>query len=1111
MDTADDLVFNPEFQAWRARAADLGATRILFIGTTPEAVPEYTLRTANPPPLGIPPGAYFFKIDGAWSGLVVAGEPDGSPAWSGRLDRIEDGHPAVMAWRWFTSLWESGTPVGPRPGFDPGAVVRIEGTDDTGTVVKPGSWTRDQYVYTVRVGAQQKLFPESSLSFIDLDVDDPEQWILDPPASAEDTALRLSYYKMVSGFSDTIYSYGSTKTVFRPYQFKPVLRLKDSVHKRLLIADEVGLGKTIEAGLIWTELDHRAHMNRVLIVCPSMLVRKWRDEMRRRFGRTVRVLDRMALDEMVDLFQRGDEITPLLGVVSLERLRGSEQLERLQDTRPTFDLVIVDEAHYMRNPETATHDLGQLLSDWADSLIFLSATPLNLGRSDLFSLVNLLLPAEFADQTVFEDQLKPNARLTAAGKVLSQSRAGCERALAELRGIPALPFGDNVARRPEYTELVGLLSSAPALSSRGLAQAKRLLGELHTLSGVVTRTRKVDVPEQKAVREPRTIHVDWTDEERRFYDAVRAWATKRAKAKGAPPGFFLQMPLRQTASCIPAMIDRLDQPDLDEDDDMLASEIDADDADDDRLPEDLLAELRSMASSLNGDTKFDQFFAALQEAQRQGISQFMVFSFFKRTLGYLAGRLARYARVAVMHGDIPVEERERIMAAFRAGQVDLLLLSEVGSEGLDFEFCNALFNYDLPWNPMRVEQRIGRLDRFGQKHEKIFVYNFEVPGTIETDIFGRLYERLRVFEESIGELEPVLRDDFADLPRLAVDPRLTDAQREQRIRQLEVAFEARAREIDDLRASEAELVGIDQLLVEGLEADIEEGKYVGPNEVRNMLTALLNESPGCTLDFGDDGDVGRLVGSSDLSRRMLRTQRSSGSSMYTLGELARLLSDSEPIDVTFDSSIASSAGVELISAGHPLVLTALEQVGSTSRLQLARFGRARVSSCPRGTYCMMVYVLEVTGLRPIKRLWPVVIDTATGEVREDVANICMAALARGEMRSTSASGPVDLNTSLVAAREHLLTEMEAVKVRQREENERILAGRLAALRAEVEHKTQRAMTTLRKVSEARARRIYEGRIRNLAADLERRTTELEAKKGSGVSVTPVSVVLVRGG
>ena len=135
----------------------------------------------------------------------------------------------------------------------------------------------------------------------------------------------------------------------------------------------------------------------------------------------------------------------------------------------------------------------------------------------------------------------------------------------------------------------------------------------------------------------------------------------------------------------------------------------------------------------------------------------------------------------------------------------MLLLSQVGAEGLDFEFCNVMVNYDLPWNPMQVEQRIGRLDRFGQQHEKIFILNMHVPGTIESDIFERLYSRIGVFERSIGELEPILRDDLKDITRTLLDPTLTQAERDRESERVAVALAERAEQVREAR-------GVDEAL-----------------------------------------------------------------------------------------------------------------------------------------------------------------------------------------------------------------------------------------------------------------------------------------------------------
>ena len=135
--------------------------------------------------------------------------------------------------------------------------------------------------------------------------------------------------------------------------------------------------------------------------------------------------------------------------------------------------------------------------------------------------------------------------------------------------------------------------------------------------------------------------------------------------------------------------------------------------------------------------------ARLLELRETGLRQVMVFSFFRGTLQYLEQRLSLKMSVRLMTGLTKMDERQRVMEDFRAGKFDVLLLSQVGAEGLDFEFCNVLVNYDLPWNPMQVEQRIGRLDRFGQTSEKIFIFNMHVPGTIESDIFERLYHAHR--------------------------------------------------------------------------------------------------------------------------------------------------------------------------------------------------------------------------------------------------------------------------------------------------------------------------------------------------------------------------------
>jgi superfamily II DNA or RNA helicase len=1084
--------------------------RLLVVGSVDvaeDAAPE--IRRAEQPPGAIPGGCYFFWIDGGWVGLLVAGDCDVERV-SARHDRIEDSHPLAIARQWLDFLWPAAAPVGQRGAFEPGDVVRLLGSDAIGEITDQPSPVDDSFVYRVLVAGRVKTVTESGLERVDTGNDDPVGWVQGVRSSAQDVANRITLTKVTNALSDTLYSYGSSKTVLRSYQFKPVLRMIGSDHKRLLIADEVGLGKTIEAGLVWTELEQRSHVRRVLVVCPSMLVRKWRDEMQRRFGRTIRILDRLGLEELVEHIRSGDGESVFYGVVSLERLRSSDHLAMLESAGPTFDLVIVDEAHYLRNSETASYEVGERLSEWSDALIFLSATPLNLGQDDLFNLVSLLLPAQFPSRDIFPEQLEPNAVLTRAGRLLRDAAIDRAAIQQELEKLAEMRFGPAVVARPEYVEFTALLNR-PELTAYDRARAKRLLGDLNTLASTVSRTRRADVPEAKAIREPITIHVDWSEAEQAFYQRIWLWTWARAKAKGIPPGFAAQMPLRQTASCIPAMLQRLageQQDAVDDAEDDLGAESGIDDASawEDELVATLRAQLDDPQLIPQVDTKFDAFASALERARQLGTGQVMVFSFFRLTLEYLQLRLQDSYRVAVMHGGVDVAQREVIMERFRAGKIDILLLSEVGSEGLDFEFCNVLFNYDLPWNPMRVEQRIGRLDRFGQVNDKIFIFNFQVPGTIETDIFERLYARLKVFEDSIGELEPVLRSEFADLQRIAFDPRLSDDQRAAELRRTETAFAERAQQLDELRMAESELIGLDQLTVDGLESDLDRGRYIGREEIRVLVQRLLHRHPGSMLRL-DDGASGTIIGTGDLAQLVSKTQRIARASRFSLTELCRLLADGEPIDVTLDPDVASRTDRDLLSLRHPLVLTAIEDAQNRPELRAARYARMRIRGNQPGRYLALLSLLEITGLRPTLELSPTTIDLDRLVTVDGVGDLLLGAIARGEIDEWQLESEPDLRDQTALARSVALRELVRIEAERRASNDALVTARRTTVTAEFEFKIGRAQATLAKVSDRPTlRRLHEGRIRNLRAEESRRLADIEHGRELSANLRDVAVV-----
>ena len=219
------------------------------------------------------------------------------------------------------------------------------------------------------------------------------------------------------------------------YQFKPVLKFLGSPDQRLLIADEVGLGKTIEAGIIMNELQARTGLGRVLVLAPAALCPKWRDEMRSKFEEEFELLEAGDLRDFLRDYREHEGRTRLHGIASLELARRTEFITQLGEDRVHFDLAIIDEAHHCRNPGPRSNELASVISEDSDALLLLTATPLHLGNQDLFHILNLVAPGEFSDLGLFEERVAPNQHVNEAGRRLreGQYREAVE-ALQRLRG-----------------------------------------------------------------------------------------------------------------------------------------------------------------------------------------------------------------------------------------------------------------------------------------------------------------------------------------------------------------------------------------------------------------------------------------------------------------------------------------------------------------------------------------------------------------------------------------------------------------------------------------------------------------------------------------------------
>ena len=703
-----------------------------------------------------------------------------------------------------------------------------------------------------------------------------------------DFVKNFALSKMNEGFSDVVYSYLASRTEIQPYQFRPAARFLENASQRLLIADEVGLGKTIEAGIIFLEMKARIDLKRFLVVCPSRLRDKWCTEFRNRFGEVLTNLDANDFKEKLDEFERDGESVRFSGVISIESLRSKNIKERILEVGIRFDLVVIDEAHHFRNPTTLTRPSGQALSDATDAMILLSATPINLGSEDLYHLLNMLDEGDFPDLASFTEIQEPSKIVNHAMHVLGPEIKQQKECLNYLETLHDSPVGKEIVQHPDYSLVKGHLDSGNLLDRAKVINLRRKLSSLNPLSRIVNRTRKREVG-GGAIREAHTLYVKLTSAEHQFYEEYLEYCRLQYGVTNSNLGFVLATKERQAASCLPAVIKSLDEGDdlaydgndteLDEteDNDRLHSEPARL-----ALPDTLRARGIEIGTT---DSKFETFLESLEKVyQDNPTAHVLVFSTFKKTLSYLQEKLYQQSQwlndgIYMITGDTAITERPHQIEKFRITEgFSVLLMSEVGAEGLDFQFTDILFNYDLPWNPMRVEQRIGRIDRYGQQSEKVRIYSFVLSDTIEERILERLYKRIGIFEESIGGLEPILGDFISGLTKDIFTSNLsTEEQKikaEQSLNAIEEQRIAR-RELDEI---EDALMGQDILLSQEGDSRIENGLFLSEEELRILLESGLSERYGhVRLDDQGDGyfvlhSAGMGAMHQDIERFCVRTK-----------------------------------------------------------------------------------------------------------------------------------------------------------------------------------------------------------------------------------------------
>jgi SNF2 family DNA or RNA helicase len=531
-------------------------------------------------------------------------------------------------------------------------------------------------------------------------------------ASRELYNLRLlaEHALLVSGFDELICL---NLLQFSPYDYQ--LRAAQTMLRRFrgrgMFCDEVGLGKTIEAGLVIKEYLARNIVQRVMVVTPAALVEQWREELATKFSlpgfvTTADAEFRAAGAEAWERF-------PLL-IASLATARRAENRTRSAEIH--YDLIVVDEAHHLKNRNNASWKFINALQ--RKYMLLLTATPVENNLDELYNLITLLKPGQLKTPREFRRQF-----------VVS--------------GDPRLP------------------------KNRG--QLRALLGD------VMVRHTRGQVSIKLPPRQATTIRLDLSPEEDGFYQAVSSFVRERLKAhpesggEAEVPGLssfdghegetlrqaerFALLTLQREIGSSPSAAERT-----------LRSM--ADRAHNATRRREMLV-LADQSTRVTAWAKADALERLLATLLSDPLEKVIIFTHFRRTLDLLAERLQGLGiSLVVYHGGMDTPSKNQAITDFEH-RAQVLLSTEAAGEGRNLQFCRSMVNFDIPWNPMRIEQRVGRIHRVGQTRE-VRIFNLSARGTVEDYLLEILDQKLNMFELVIGEMDMILgqlsdEQDFEDL------------------------------------------------------------------------------------------------------------------------------------------------------------------------------------------------------------------------------------------------------------------------------------------------------------------------------------------------------------
>src|SRR6266700_4075677 len=558
-----------------------------------------------------------------------------------------------------------------------------------------------------------------------------------PPSQWE--RLHTAYQLSIAHHTNYLPGLAGSRLEIEPYQLAPVLQVMSAPQQRFLLAEDVGMGKTIEAGLIMMELIARGRGDRILIVVPAALQDQWADEMRDKFGLAFAILDNDYLTrDLLPHLPTGANPWHYANrvITSIDFAKQERILRAMKKTR--WDIIIIDEAHYLAESGSATRPLrtdrsrfGEVLAPLCDCLLLLTATPHDGYSQGFYSLLRLLDDARFASA---EDLRRDVVEQV----VIRRSK----RQIFNLDGTPR--FHGRIVHH------LDLALSDPALSAE-----RRLYDALTKYVARRWRALRHD-PDQRA-----TVGFAMMLLKKRMISSLGAIkASLRTRLEGltdetvAPDArrgllasYRAGIPLTETQR------ERIEKQLV-----VLAPGRGQQALDNERREVERLLRLAETIPP-EQDRKAALLKRTLDRFCFEQGRKVIVFTEYKDTLDYLQAYLEERGysgRIAILHGHLNRSQRLAAERLFHQPETAMLLATDAASEGLNFQQgCWTIIHNELPWNPNRLEQRNGRVDRWGQRH-KVEVYNMILADTLEGDILLRLQKKLEKIRNDLGNASDVL-------------------------------------------------------------------------------------------------------------------------------------------------------------------------------------------------------------------------------------------------------------------------------------------------------------------------------------------------------------------